>query len=119
MIDIKENKKPKLGGSVKSFLNRKFDGLTINQFFDKIPVQEIMDILTIRNLVILQEDNTAWDGEAIGNKYQGKRLFKLAYKGSAVKDAMHNVYTPIGNAKLVLTWYRMPTKRYEVVVYVG
>ncbi len=116
MIYIKESKGPKVSASDKRFLNKELYKKTSGTYFDKIPLKDIMDILSKRNLVLLQEDNTVWSGMLLGN--QGTEYFDIAYKGSSYKDSGFVRYVPVINSSLALQWYKMESGRYEIVTYV-
>ena len=86
-----------------------------------IPLGTIFGILKDNHVVPLQEDNMEWDGVICGA--EGQTTFPLG----DLNEIRHNVlvcerdeptYTPVDNV-LCLSWYKMPSGRYEVVTYVS
>ena len=74
-------------------------------YFDAIPLEEIFDALKRHGVTVIQEDGTSWSGILSGR--DSSAYFDLAYDGRYVKNAM-----------LALSWYRMPSGRYEVTGYI-
>jgi hypothetical protein len=104
----------KLSSNVKHKVNKELTKLTVNKYFEKIPLKDTSDILKKYGLILLQEDQTEWDGFLTGNN--ARATFDVGYIETKDKD---NRYTPIDNAALVMSWYKMPSARYEIVVYLG
>jgi hypothetical protein len=106
-----------LKANIKKRINKDITNLTTpknkTKYFDKIPLQPIFDILKKYNIVVLQEDNTEWDGFLVGRSETVD--FVLAPSDS--KE--NNMYTPFTNASLRLQWYKMESGRYEITSYVG
>jgi len=120
---IGEAKNVILTANIKKKINTAIRKLTTpnnkTKYFDKIPLQDFMDILKKFNTVILQEDNTLWDGFLTGN--QATVDFTLAPMNSLVMDLKNkiDIYTPYTNASLRFQWYKMDSGRYEITAYVG
>jgi hypothetical protein len=88
-----------------------------NVWFDEIPLQQIFDIMEAHGVVPLQEDNTEWSGMLLGREAQ--ITLPLAPKGTAEESATDMEYTPFKNATLHLSWYTMPSGRYEILSHVS
>lgn len=84
------------------------------KYHDKIPFGDILDTLKKYGLLVLQEDRTRWSGVLTGR--DGNDTFDLGYIESGDDDGQ---YTVIDNSRLVMSWYKMSSGRYEIVVYVG
>lgn len=113
---IKESARgPRLVAGIKSKINRQLIDLTTpgnrTRYFDKIPLRDIMDILTRNGVIMLQEDNTPWSGFLVGDDAEDS--FTLA---PITSDPQ---YVPFTNAVLRLSWHKMPSGRYEIVTYVA
>jgi hypothetical protein len=112
-----EARGPILKANIKKKINKDIINLTTpknkTQYFDKIPLQTIFDILSKYGVIALQEDNTPWDGFLVGKSATVD--FPLAPIDSKEGD----MYTPFGNASLRLQWYKMPSGRYEITAYIG
>jgi len=78
-------------------------------YFDHIPVAEIQAVLKEHQIMLVNEDGTPF--EAIFCGRSGHTLIDLAICGvcGAVVD----------NHKLFLSWYTMPSGRYEITTYLS
>jgi len=82
-----------------------------------IPLDLIENILQKYNLLLLQEDNTPWSGFITGA--EGHALFSLGYLDTAYEQNGLTAYTPIENAGLSMSWYKMQSGKYEIVTYIS
>lgn len=113
-----EAKGYKLDSSTRTKINKAFDKLMSNTYFQGIPWDKIEKILEDNGVVALQEDNTKWAGLFSGR--DGKATIDLAPLESARSEGRPSTfYTPYTNTMLVMTWHKMDSGRYEVVVYVS
>ncbi len=86
-------------------------------YFNKIPLDPIFDVLKKHGLVPLQEDNTEWDGFLVGGVDKTEQVyFTLGWIES--KDN-RNRYQPVTNTRLALSYYKMPSGKYEIIAYMG
>ena len=76
-------------------------------YYPEIPLSEIFEVLKKYDIVPIQEDGAPWQGFLTGK--EGNTQFRL--KNQAGAD--------ITNSVLILTWYKMPSNNYEVVVYLS
>jgi len=98
-----------VSNEVRSFLKK--------TYFQEIPFTELCEILKKYDIVILQEDNTEWNGFLLG--YSGDAFFHLAPISSVNSDGFYFPYT---NAGFVLTWYRCYNRydnAFEVIGYIS
>lgn len=108
----------RLNAPMKSKINRELTALP--DYHTEIPLDTIEEILERYGLIILQEDNTSWSGMLMGSDSQ--TTFTLGYIATGVKNSENwdaTTYTPIENAGLVLTWYKMQSGKWEIVTYVS
>jgi hypothetical protein len=63
------------------------------------------------------EDRTEWSGFFAGEK--GKTIIEIGFENSGEEVNDIKTYIPIQNSSLSLSWYKMDSGRYEIVVYVG
>ena len=113
-------KRVTLNASVKKKINKDIRNLTTpknkTRYFDAIPLQDIFNILSKYGVVVLQEDNTPWDGFLTGKSATVD--FTIAPTDSEYGDTL-KTYTPYTNASLRLQWYKMQSGRYEITTYIG
>jgi hypothetical protein len=89
----------------KHKINRKLYDMTFNTYFDSIPLDTITAILAESTVDIVDE---------AGNKWEGLLLGRSSNTTFALREC-----TKILRCVLWLSWYRMPSGRYEIVVYVS
>ena len=102
-VDIHDNVK------IKQQLRRKANKALRNvlkpTYFKDIPLDEIFDALNkSADLIVIDEDGEEWSGMLLGN--DSYTTFNLGYHGKLVS-----------NAELWLSWYRMPSGKFEIVGY--
>ena len=111
---LEEMKNPKkLPPNIRKKINAELHPIGA-KYHNQIPFGDISDILKKYGLVVLQEDRTKWSGFLTGR--DGNDTFDLGYAESSDDDGQ---YTVIDNSRLVMSWYKMSSGRYEIVVYVG
>ena len=85
-----------------------------NNYFKEIPLNDIFKTLQDINLVILQEDQTKWEGFLCGE--QGRAVFDI---GNIFTKNENNQYEKYDNVQLILTWYKMQSNNFEIVCYIS
>jgi len=91
---------------IKETINRKLYKLTYNTYFDSIPLDTIGTILGESGLRMVDIDGTDWSGFLLGaNSRASFYLYDTDNKDS-------HIY-------LFMSWYKMPSGHYEIVVYVS
>lgn len=113
---LNERKGKALSQSQRNKLNKEIQRLLQPTYFREIPLNDIFQILDKYDIVPVQEDNTYWSGLLTGGiKDTAQTYFDLAWKYS--KEG--NIYTePVNNAMLALSYYKMPSGKYEVIGYI-
>jgi len=113
----KANKKIILPAGLKRKLNNRIYDLT-KEYAPKVKFQEIINLLNDNGIVILQEDNTEWEGFLTGA--DGRANIRIAFKNSehTLPNKGLSFYEPIDNSLLVLTWHKI-TAMYETVAYLS
>lgn len=82
--------------------NRELDELVRNKYFSAIPLDRIYDIVETSGLSFMPEDK-----ECILCGREGRATWDLRWNNKSA-DKM-----------LVLSWYKMPSGKYEVVPYIS
>ena len=116
---VNENKLKihKMNGAMKKKMNKKIYKVLKPTYFKEIPLQDIFDILEEHNFVPLQEDNTYWSGMLMGGVSKTEQVqFPLGVKDLEDDQGKYPVIT---NAELQLTYYKMPSGKYEVISYIS
>ena len=108
---INESKRITLKSTIKNSINRQLTKIG-KDYYQKIPLDTIFNILKSHNIIVLQEDNTEWGGMLVGNEAQV--YFNIADSSSF--DGKR--YQPYTNAMLALSYYKMSSGRYEIVSYI-
>ncbi len=96
----------RLLANVRRSMNDRIYDLTAKKYHDSIPLGTIDDILKEHGFQLIQEDGRPWDGFLCGR--EANVTFDIGVINGKVENAM-----------LVLSWYRMPSGRYEIVSYVS
>jgi hypothetical protein len=118
VLGLDEAKGHQLKSSTRTKINKALDKLVANTYFKGIPWDKISGILKDNGVVALQEDDTEWAGFFSGR--EGKAVIDLAPVDSARSEGRPaTFYTKYTNTMLVMTWHKMQSGRYEVVVYVS
>jgi hypothetical protein len=90
-------------------------------YYDYIPIGELDEALQNLGIVMLQEDNTEFDGVFVGN--DSHCLIRLAPLDSGDHENYAiPVYLPYENCALSLSWYRCDNRKstpIEVIGYVS
>ena len=105
---------------IKKKVNKALHSLTTNKHFDSIPLNDIKRILERADLILLQEDGTPWSGFLMGDSASASIV--VGDKNDIVKsygDSIIAVYRPYTNTRLQLSWYRMPSGKFEVSTYLS
>jgi hypothetical protein len=102
----------KLGGnmvkdkiSTQTFvkLNRELHAISL-KYYDAIPLDAIFKLFEDQGITPIQEDLTPWSGMLIGSN--SRATIELMYEGAKLK-----------RRALTLSWYLMPSGKYEIVAY--
>ena len=109
------NNPSRLDALTRKKINRELSALP--NYHVGIPLDIIEGILKKYNLLLLMEDNTPWDGFITGA--EGQATFTLGYLDTAYEQNGLTAYTPIENAALIMTWYKMESGKYEIVTYIS
>jgi len=102
---MKKETKKKLSSDLQNFLKQ--------TYFKDIPLKQIQEIFEKHGAILLQEDNTPWEGFIFGKS--GHTSFEIGDKNSKVSV----FYTPFSNTLFVLTWHKMDSGNYEIVGYLS
>jgi hypothetical protein len=109
------NNPSRLDANTRKKINRELSALP--NYHQGIPVDVIENILEKYGLIILQEDNTAYEGIFTGE--EGRAEIALGHINTAHEENGLTAYTPIDNSMLIMTWYKMGSGKYEIVSYLS
>jgi hypothetical protein len=117
----------RLPAKFRKAANKALYRLTFNTYFDGIPLGAINGILKANGCELIDEAWLPWTGIICGA--EGRTEFLLGTYGDGIggfpwkapmEDGLPDLArTPVKNAQLILSWYKMPSGRYEIVAYVG
>jgi len=94
----------KMTAKMRKAMNKKLYAMG-TEYYTKIPLQHIFDILEENDFIVVQEDGAPFSGILCGD--ESRTTFKLQCKGEYVD-----------NAELYLSWYKMQSGRYEINPYI-
>ena len=105
-------------------INKVLHDLTVNKYFDLIPLDDIFQVLQNEGIVVLQEDGMEWAGMLCGGvKETVICYFDIADQTrpeDAPWDNGRNIYPHvIRNAVLSLSYYQLGSGRWEIVTYIA
>ena len=109
----------KLDAKTRQNINKDLTRLMAPTYFKAIPLDEIFGVLEKHGVVVLQEDQTIWDGFLLGR--DGHTYLSLGYARS--KYLGNNdipTYEEINNARLTVTWHKMEgSGKIEVLAFIS
>ena len=112
-----DESKVTIKANIRNKINKELSNLTSpnnkTQYFNRIPLKDISDILKKYGVIMLQEDNTEWSGFLTGASVTTN--FTLA----PIDSKSGEFYTPYTNTSLALQWHKMPSGKYEINCYMG
>jgi hypothetical protein len=88
-----------------------------NNYFKEIPINQIFKTLRDLNIIVLQEDQTVWQGCLCGEK--GRGIFDIGNILWKTNENNIEFYEKYDNVNLILTWYKMISGNYEIVCYIS
>ena len=103
-----------LSREVRSQCNESLHKLGLS-LHDKIPLNELFEILKSAGLVPLMEDRTYWQGMLVGKS--GRAYLEMGWFGSSDDEGVY--HDVIANSNLVIMWHRFETGNYELVSYLS
>jgi hypothetical protein len=110
----------KLTVPVRKKINGEIQKILKPTYFDAIPLQDIMNVLKKFGIVILQEDFREWSGLLLGGVSKTEMVnFNLGWKDQWGPDNSGKSYMVIPNVVFTMTYFKMPSGRYEVVGYIS
>jgi hypothetical protein len=101
----------KIPNNTKKFLNGKLADLC-RIYYKGIPLDELFNLLRGSYIEPIQEDGDIWSGFLTGA--EGRTTFELA-----MLDNNSGEYKPVKDCVLSLSWYKMPSGKFEIVAYLS
>ena len=117
ILNKEEGNHPLSGQRRQDSVNKEISALITNRYFHSIPLDDIFSVLEKYGLIPLQEDYTQWSGFLTGET--GHADIDVGYASSKREKDGITFYTPTRNNMLHLSWYTMPSGKYEVTAYLG
>jgi len=109
--------KVKSNPALKNKLNKGITTLLKPTYFNAIPLDKIFGVLNKEGIVALQEDQTEWSGLLLGGSKETQLVtFHLGWKETKDENKRYQV---IPNIALHLSYFKMPSGKYEVIAYVS
>jgi hypothetical protein len=108
-----------LSTSQKNRINKGIHALITNKYFDKIPLQDIVDICLANGVVVLQEDGEIFKGFLIGGAECGSPEAEKQYAEFELATRKEDNTHQIAKNLLLLRWCKMPSGRYEILCHVS
>lgn len=103
---------------IKKKVNKALLNLTRNKYFSTIPLKTIETILSENDIILLQEDYTPWSGLLLGDA--SKVSIVVGDKNDIVRKlGFVTVFASYVNTSLELSWYRMPSGKFEINIYIA
>ena len=94
---------------IKNRINKELTSMSMNTYHFEIPIHEMFTILEKHGVAVLNEDGTKFEGFFIGS--EGRAILNLGMK--------KNKGFTMSSTNFVLTWYKMPSGKFEIVSYVS
>ena len=106
-----------LPAGLKNKINKGIQKIVKPTYFREIPLSDLFQVLNHFGIVALQEDQTEWSGFLTGGVDKTAQVyFDLGWVEDKDSD---NRYLLIKNAKLAMSYFKMPSGKYEIISYVG
>lgn len=102
--------------SIRNRINKDIHKILKPTYFKAIPLKAIMDAMGKHGVTLLDDDYTEWSGFFTGGVKDTQMVhFKLGWSDTKDDKGMHRV---IPNAAFTMTYFKMPSGKYEVIGYV-
>jgi hypothetical protein len=102
---------------LRNKINKDLHKIMKPTYFNSVPLKDIFNMLNKHGIVVLQDDQTEWSGFLLGGVKQTEQIvFRLGWKETKDQDKRYQV---ISNMALNLSYYKMPSGKYEVIAYVS
>ncbi len=108
--------KQRFNASIRNRINKDIHKILKPTYFKAIPLKAIMDSMGKHGVVLLDDDYTEWSGFFTGGVKDTQMVhFLLGWKDTKDDNGMHRV---IPNAAFTMSYFKMPSGKYEVIGYV-
>lgn len=104
---IDEARGMKLASSVRTRANTYLAKIS-KEYYKTVPLDVIFKRLAELDIIVVDEEGSDWQGFISGK--EGRIRLDLVDR---------NTREEITNSMLILTWYKMPSGKYEVVTYLS
>jgi hypothetical protein len=101
-------------------INKDLQKILKQTYFKSIPLDRMFKVLEKHGIVAIQEDNTYWSGFLMGGVKNTEMVnFNLGYKNEYKEEHGIKRYMAVSNAVLTMTYYKMPSGKFEVIGYIS
>lgn len=107
----------KMPARVRARVRKEISEALSESYYKEIPIQEIDDVLRKHGYLLIQEDYTPWNGMLVGTNAMA--FFRIGQIEGAVETqySKEKLYPQVSNTGIQMTWYKMPSGKYEIVAY--
>jgi hypothetical protein len=106
----------RIDAKTRARLNRVVQNAVPENYYEQIPLGTIQETLKTQGYVLLQEDGTEWSGMLLGS--EAEAFFEMGSFEGAVSLNGEPTFPKVNNSGLRMTWYQMPSGKYEIVKYI-
>lgn len=112
--------KRKLKAGDKKKLNTELQKVLKQTYFKSIPLNRLFKIFEKHGVMVIQEDNTEWSGMLVGGVKKTEMVnFNLGWKDEMQELHGKKAYMAVPNSVFTMTYFKMPSGKYEVIGYVS
>jgi hypothetical protein len=107
---------PPVNAADRNRLNASVRAAVPENYYPNIPMDQLREAMKMEGYVPLQEDGTEWAGMFLGS--EGETFIPMGKLSEG--RMLHGLatYKPVSNSGLRMTWYEMPSGKYEIVKYI-
>ncbi len=95
----------KLQASTRRKANKELQAMSA-KYHEQVPLDGMFETLKAHGIIVVDEAGDPWQGMLLGSN--SHTTFALQIDGQ-----------PVDNAVLFLSWYRMPSQRWEINTYLS
>lgn len=107
----------KMDSKTKKKVSRALQAAVPESYTEGIPIERLDEALRSEGYLLVQEDGTPWSGMLFGADSQA--LFRVGELGTERSVNGLDMYSTVENTALSVSWYKMPSGKYEIVHYMS
>lgn len=122
LLNLVEGSSSKINPTIKNAINRDLKKINDQTYFASIPISDIFNILKKYGVIAVQKDGTEWEGFLMGGINKTEQVYFNVADMNVKEDAgiFKTVYRYTNiflNTQLALSYYKMPSGKYEIITY--